>query len=241
MAKLDIPIIFQLWEATSSVSIMRMLAEQAESNISRAIEEANLPGYVTEEVFLDEGFDRYGNIYQFDRTCYSCGSCVGYEPEEVKLEYIHLITQLTRRSAFLTIFGLFEHRMGKCLEYMIKISNHTAKLYGGTIEKTHKVLTEYIGGNSIVDINHLTVIRNIMAHNDGVASNYNKISTQLNKKTDEQKKIIKAINKTKGKGIIVNRFDDVIMNDQFLMYSIDEMEQYIVGLEAAIKAYKSHL
>lgn len=237
MARLDILISFQLWEATSSISIMRMLAEQAENNANRAVEEANLPDFVTRGVFIDEGVDMYGDVYQFKRTYYSCGSCVGYELEEVKSEYIHLITQLTRRSAFLTIFGLFENRMGKCLELMKKISGYTKKLKNGVIENTHTVLTKSIGGNNITDVDHLTVIRNIMAHNDGIASNYKKLSTQRDNITGNQIRLIKSIRRTEGMGITVNPFNGVLMNGQFLMHSIDEIEQYIMKLDAAIQAY----
>jgi len=59
------------------------------------------------------------------------GSCTGYD-DEVFLEYKELITQLTRRSTYLTIFGIFEHRIIGCLKLM-------EKLTGVNIEKKHSI------------------------------------------------------------------------------------------------------
>lgn len=44
MAKLDFLFSVRLWETTSSISMMKMLAEQAETNVERAVAEACEPG-----------------------------------------------------------------------------------------------------------------------------------------------------------------------------------------------------
>ncbi|GKW07656.1 hypothetical protein [Pectobacterium carotovorum] len=239
MARLLLPISIQLWEATASISIMQMLAEQAENNIANAVEKADLPGAVTEGEYMDEGQDEYGEIYTYQQSYYSCGSCVGLDHDEVKSEYKHLIAQLTRRSAFLTIFGLFEHRMSGCLNVMINRSDYRGEIKGGTVEKAHTILTDVIGGKDIVDLDHLTIIRNIMAHGDGVASGYKEILYKKSKKTDREKRLLRAIHRAEyeSSGISVNCVDGVLMDGRFLMYAVGEIKRYVENLEAAVQAY----
>lgn len=236
MAILDFLFSIRLCEATSLVPVIRMLAEQAETNVAHAVKEACKPGAVEEREYEDYNENEYGEVVHIKQTYYSCGSCVSSDYNEVKSKYIHLITQLTRRSTFLTIFGLFEHRMGNCLELMTDLSGHTKKLHGGTVEKTHTMLTDIIGGKEIMDVDHLTIIRNIMAHNDGVATNYNKIASKTSKKTEAEKRQLYAINRANS-GISVNLFNGVLMNDKFLMYAVGEIERYVKSLEAAVQAY----
>lgn len=104
---------------------MKMLVEQAEANISRALIDADKPEAVESGEFPDEQHHEDGRITTLPSTYYSCGSCFGYDEDEVRSEYKHLIVQLTRRSVFLTIFGLFEHRMVDCLALMDDLSSKT--------------------------------------------------------------------------------------------------------------------
>ncbi|MGQ7744591.1 hypothetical protein ACUNDQ_10315 [Pectobacterium brasiliense] len=242
MAKLDFPFSVHLWEAKSSVSIMKMLAEQAENNVDRAVNEADLSGAVSEGTFTDLRTAENGEEYEFERAWYSCGSCVGYDHDEVKAEYKHLIAQLTRRSAFLTIFGLFEHRMRGCLDFMTRESGYVGKLKGGVVEKTHVVLRNAIGGKNIPDVDHLTIIRNIMAHNDGMATDYNRISTDERKKTDSENRLLRAIRRAEKEkaGIAVNLYGDVLMDGNFLMYVVDEITRYVESMETACHAYQKN-
>ncbi|UJR64210.1 hypothetical protein [Dickeya zeae] len=240
MVKLDFPFSVHLWEAKASVSIMQMLADQAENNVARAVNEADLSEFVSEGTFTDLRTTENGEEYEFERSWYSCGSCVGYDHDEVKNEYKHLIAQLTRRSAFLTIFGLFEHRMSGCLDFMLSVSGYTGKLNGGVVEKTHAVLTDAIGGRNILDVDHLTIIRNIMAHNNGVAKDYNRISTYDGKKTDSEKRHLRAIRRVEKEkaGIAVNLYGGVLMDGIFLKYVVDEIDRYIGNMEMACHAYQ---
>lgn len=240
MAKLDFPFSVHLWEAKASVSIMQMLADQAESNVARAVNEADLSGFVSEGTFTDLRTAENGEEYEFERSWYSCGSCVGYDHDEVKAEYKHLIAQLTRRSAFLTIFGLFEHRMSGCLDFMLNVSGYAGKINGGVIEKAHVVLTDAIGGKSIMNVDHLTVIRNIMAHNDGVATDYKRISNYDGKKTGPEKRLLRAIRRAEKEkaGITVNLYGDVLMERGFLRYVVDEITRYVESMETACHAYQ---
>lgn len=133
---------------------MKMLVEQAEANISRALIDADKPEAVESGEFPDEQHHEDGRITTLPSTYYSCGSCFGYDEDEVRSEYKHLIVQLTRRSVFLTIFGLFEHRMVDCLALMDDLSSKTTDKTRKTIEDCHKRLKRNFGGKSIKDVDH---------------------------------------------------------------------------------------
>ncbi|EGK0129393.1 hypothetical protein IOJ69_002979 [Salmonella enterica] len=241
MAKFFISL--QLWGATKSITIMKMLAEQAEANIVRALSDADLPGAVSEGEYDDYHEDDEGNIYRYTVPYFTCGSCSGLDADEVKSEYKLLISQLTRRSAFLTMFGLFEHRMVECLDVMDRLSGEVTDKRFKTVEDCHKRLTGTIGGKGIRDIDHLAAIRNIMAHNDGVAENYHNLLKSNAKKSETQKRDIRAINRAKNEnaGITVNFFNGVLMDDQFLEYVVGEFNRYVSELDAAVRQYQSSI
>lgn len=241
MAKLFFSV--KLWGATSSIPVMKMLAEQAEANISRALSDADKPGGVEMGEFPDERYHEDGSVTKFQRTYYSCGSCVGYDQDEVSSTYKHLIAQLTRRSAFLTIFGLFEHRMVDCLELMDDLSCKTTDKTHKTVEDCHKRLKGNFGGKNIKDVDHLAVIRNIMAHSDGVADNYKILSCKQTKKTDAEKRLLRAIPRAMAEnaGVSITVFDDVLMDDRFLMYAVNEFERYINELSIAVRIYQTQM
>ena len=67
----------KLWKATSSIPVMKMLAEQTEANISRALDDADKPEAVESGEFTDERDNEDGTVTTFQRTYYSCGSCAG--------------------------------------------------------------------------------------------------------------------------------------------------------------------
>lgn len=247
MALLDYLISFQLWDASSSVSVMKMLAEQAEKNVNQSISDANLPGAVKKGTFDEEFEDHEGNVHIFERDYYACGPCIGDDYGEVKSKYIHLISQLTRRSAFLTIFGLFEHRMIDCLKFMISLSGYTDNNKRTNrrekLEDCHAFLTDVIGGKGIADVDHLIILRNIMAHNDGFASKHNEISNRIGKKTESEKRQLRAINRAENEnaGISVNDFDGVLMDKTFLMYVVGEINRYIESLDAAVRRFHKEM
>ena len=233
MANLNFIFSVKIFALTSSISIMKMLAEQAEKNVLLAVQEADEPGAVKENEFEDEGHDENGDSYQYTRTYYSCGSSVGYDYDEVKDDYKFLITQLTRRSAFLTIFGLFEHRINDCLELMINLAKYESELKSlGAIEKAQTILKKGMGKN-IDDVDHLTIIRNIMIHNDGNASGYHKILAKKDKKTEYERRLMSAIKRTKE--VKINDFNGIIMDGEFLTYAVSEFNRYATCLEQAIQ------
>lgn len=233
----------KLWGATASIPVMKMLAEQAEANISRVLNDADKPGTIESGEFQDERHHEDGGVSTYQRTYYSCGSCVGYDENEVKSEYKHLIAQLTRRSAFLTNFGLFEHRMVDCLELMDHLSCKITDKKYKTVEDCHKRLKQNFGGEKIKDIDHLSVIRNIMAHSNGVADNYKILSCKQTKKNDVQKRLLRAIHRAKAEnaGISMTIFNNVLMDKTFLMYVSCEFERYVEELNTAILTYQAQM
>lgn len=158
-------------------------------------------------------------------------------------DIIHLIVQLTRRSVFLTIFGLFEHRMVDCLALMDDLSSKTTDKTRKTIEDCHKRLKRNFGGKSIKDVDHLAVIRNIMAHSDGVAEDYKTLSCKKTKKTEYEKPFLRAIPRAMAEnaGVSINMFNDILMDDRFLMYAVGEFERYVNELNTAVRTYQSRL
>lgn len=236
LAKLDFIFSVHMCAISESISVMRMLAEQAEKNVVLALKEADEQGAVKEHEHEEEAYDQYGESYVRQRTFYSCGSSVGYDYDEVLMTHKFMITQLTRRSAFLTMFGLFEHRMSQCLGFMLELTGFEGKLKGmGPIEKAHSMLKKVIGGKGIADLDHLTVIRNVMAHSDGTAKGYRVTSTRKGRKNSSEKRMLSALRKTKG--ISVNIFDGVLMDEVFLEYAVCEFHRYVNEMEAAVQMY----
>lgn len=233
----------KLWGATASIPVMKMLAEQAEANISLALSDVDKPGAIELGEFPDEKHHEDGRITTFQRTYYTCGSCVGYDENEVKSEYKHLIAQLTRRSAFLTIFGLFEYRMVDCLELMDDLSGKVTNKIHKTVEDCHKRLKQNFDGRNIKDIDHLSVIRNIMAHSDGVADNYKMLSCKQTKKTDSEKRLLRAIPRAiaENAGVSITIFNNVLMDERFLMYVVGEFERYVDELNTAVLTYQTRI
>jgi hypothetical protein len=234
LAKLDFIFSVHMCALNESISVMRMLAEQAEKNVALALKEAD--GSIKEHEYEEEAYDQYGESYVRKRTFYSCGASIDYDHDEVLLTHKFMITQLTRRSAFLTMFGLFEHRISQCLKFMFELTGFEGKLKGmGPIEKAHDMLKRVIGGKGITDLDHLTVIRNVMAHSDGTAEGYREISTRIGKKSTWEKRVLSAIRKTEG--VSVNFLDGVLMDERFLEYAVGDFQRYVGEMEAAVQRY----
>ncbi|MGY2397734.1 hypothetical protein [Pseudomonas sp. SDO5271_S396] len=235
MSNLNLAFSFNIFTLAQSILVMKMLAEQTEKNVLLALKEADEPGAVTEKEFEDEGYDQYGESRPFTNKYYSCGSSFGYDADEVKFEHKFLITQLTRRSAYLTIFGLFEHHIGNCLKFMIDLTKNEEELKSkGTIEKFHYILKQSVGAKDIADVDHLTVVRNIMTHSDGTAKDYNEIRSRKYKKPSE-KRLLRAIDRVEG--VRINQFDGLVMDESFLIYAISEFNRYATSLDTAIQNY----
>jgi hypothetical protein len=219
---------------------MRMLADQAETNVARAVHDADLPGAVTEYEIEQDATDEEGRWHVFFVPYYSCGSCSGYTADEVVGQYKDLISQLTRRSAFLTIFGLFEHRIAGCLDVMDRITGQPEVTKFQTVEHCHRRLKERLGDTGIIDVEHLAVIRNIMAHGDGVAVNYHELVKPNVKRTDYEKRLVKGVERAVNynTGITINARNVLSMDAHFLDYAVGEFARYVTGVDAAIRRYQ---
>lgn len=239
MAKFDFLFCAVVWEATASVSIMNELAEQSEQGISRAVSQSLEPGVVKISEYDDVITDEYGRDHFITRDCYIYGPCAAHCEEDVLQEYNYLISQLTRRSAFLTIFGLFEYHMKQCLELMVSISNYSGKLNDGVIENAHNVLKKGISCKEIQDMNHLIKLRNILAHENGTAVNYHSIKNKSSKKTGPENKLLNAISRLtrENSGVTVNIYNGVLMDDRFLAYAVNDINRYVKAMEQAIQSY----
>lgn len=239
MAKLDFLFCAVVWETTASVRIMHELAEQAEQAISRAVSQSLEPGAVKISEYDDVITDGNGRDHFITRDCYIYGPCADLYEEDVLQEYNYLISQLTRRSAFLTIFGLFEYHMKRCLELMISLSGYSGKLSEGVIENAHNVLKKNISNREIQDVNHLIKLRNILAHENGTAIDYHSVKNKAGKKTCSENKLINAISRLvrENSGVSVNDFNGVLMDDRFLTYAVNDIDRYVKSMEQAIQAY----
>jgi hypothetical protein len=209
---------------------MNMLAEQTESNILSAIDQITENEAIEEQVFEDEDTDQNGQAFQIRHTYYSFGPVSASDREDVIVEYSYLITQLMRRSAYLTIFGLFEARLNKILDMF---ENATGKSSGHRkpIEDSQKLLDATFKDPKVESLNHLMVIRNICAHSDGLAENYNDMLEGNFKIEPKDRRILKAIERTNCNGININFMNAISIDHSFLPYAISEFERYLVHME----------
>lgn len=219
----------------SSISVMKMLVEQAENNILTALKEADYPGAVKESDFQDTEYDHEGKPYTLKKTIYSLGSCIGYDYDEVKLEFKMTITQLIRRSAFLTIFGIFEHRVKNCLDFIDNLEGKKESNIKNPLERAHFFLKEEMGAKQVEDVDHLTIIRNIMIHNDSQAHNYHYLIAKKERKSTFERRLISSIERTKK--VRVTRLNTVIMDEDFLGYAVSEFNRYAKQIDTAIQTH----
>lgn len=237
MAKLPFFFSTALWSASASVPVMKMLADQAEENVARAVSNEMITRISSFGSYDEERYDDFGNcVGTWQRDFFTCGSCYGDDDDEVKAEYKHLITQLTRRSAYLTIFGIFEHRMMECQKLMANLTGSEIKKL--SIENCHKLLKK-IGGNGIADVNHFIVIRNVMAHSDGVAEKYSSLVKSQQFPNESTRRRVNSVTRALNAdcGISISMSNNLIMDRCFLDNAIGEFEQYIGKLENAVRAF----
>lgn len=227
------------WDARMSVGEMRTLAEHTESSICTLLGEINQKDAIQYEHQLIEYDEENISSYNF----FYYDGISGDSESEVKIKYEHLISQLYRRSAFLTIFGTFEYHLDKCLKRMLDISRSSemkSNINKGIPFRAHIILTTVIaaGASTVIEnINHLRVIRNFIAHNNGFINGY---SDLLNSdiRTEKEGGVVLSI----GKGIeaqVLNMdcFDEIFLNDSFLSYTVTELNRYIQQMSDAVEDY----
>lgn len=126
-----------------------------------------------------------------------------------------------------------------CLEVMDNLSGKVTDRHFKTIEDFHKRLTGTMGGRGVKDLDHLAVIRNIMAHNYGVAEDYHDLLKPDAEASALQKRRMRAIRRAMNEnaGIKVDGFNKVLMDSGFLAYSTGEFARYAGELKSAVQLY----
>ncbi|MBZ7707529.1 hypothetical protein [Klebsiella oxytoca] len=227
MAQLGLFFMHPFWDASMCINEMKTLGEHTEESITLLLEEIKQEGVILHEQQFIEYDEGNGSLFE----CYYYKGVSGDSEQEVKLEYEWLISQMYRRSAFLTIFGRFEYNLDKCLLKMLEISNSTetrSERKNGIPARVHKILTTVIAiGTSLVieDVDYLRVIRNHIAHNNAF------IDTSI-----ESKRL--AIEKSERANLLkMNAYNEIILNETFLSHAVDEFERYIKQMTDAVKVY----
>ncbi|MBU2673374.1 hypothetical protein I5654_11935 [Hafnia paralvei] len=238
---------FQLapvWDAVMSVYDIDMLVKHTESSITAAINDVKKTGAVSCDIVecdYDEEHSYYHETYYYLST-------TGDSEQEVIDEYSHLISQMYRRSTFMNIFGLFEYRMNRCRELMIDISKqseHKSISKQGVLQKTHWMLSKIINYNVdkvVNDVDYLRVIRNYITHNNGHLPDFHKVQKKQNRKTQKEKMMLKSVKKATDAGVLqVNQFNDVILNEDFLPFVVNEFSRYSNEMKESIIAYNRRM
>ena len=222
-----------LSELRSALRIMEELAEQAENNIADLIEKAELPGALEISEYEDEVEDEDGQVYCTKTEVYSYGPCSSVFEDEVVLEYKHLISNLNRRSVFLTIYGLFEHHINKLIPDLISISGYAAADRDAILKKINDAFLfrgfEFLQG----DIYHLSGLRNSLANNNGEFAH---VVSELQKGMvleRKQQRSWDSVNYllSKDSGVTLNCFNEVSLSEGFLKYTINEINLYFEQMD----------
>lgn len=122
MAKLRKPFFLALAMTGGAVRRdMMLLVEQTESVIAHTLSEivcdSNvIVGQVCE--YAEDGSEMMVDLYSYKGLS-------GYDESDLKQEYSLLIEQLSRRSTFLTLFGLFEYHLEACGRLMTGMSGYS--------------------------------------------------------------------------------------------------------------------
>ncbi|MDJ0042587.1 MULTISPECIES: hypothetical protein [Pantoea] len=229
MAKLRKPFFLAL--AMTGVSVRRdmmLLVEQTESVIAHTLSDISNDSNVTVgQVFeyAEDGSEMMVNLYSYKGLS-------GYDESDVKEDYGLLIEQLSRRSTFLTLFGLFEYHLEACCRLMIAMSDYSTpfeKMENGTVQKTHRLLKHILAEekeNKASNIEHLLIIRNLLAHNNGMILN------------DRRKCLVRALRRIENdKGGVSSNTMSIQLNASFLPYIVSEFRRYHEQMESAIHSF----
>jgi len=144
--------------------LMRSFITQTEETIQVSIDKFNADGPEQHEIEIDAS----ENIYQYTEIY------MGLDSHSVELGDIFTshFPSLQRRSAFLTLFGTYEHEIDKlCSNYA---KNHETNvnlsdMKGSGLERAHLFIKKVIGLNdsaSFSKLRQIVKLRNACAHND---------------------------------------------------------------------------
>lgn len=230
MAELGNIMRFMVHDAIISITMMKILADEIEGMIKVGVDKIRKPGevrYTEISIPIDEDITITEDVYSYK-------GIFSRDKEETINEYIYKVTQLGRRSAFLTIYGMFEYHLEECCKEIITISKFPLEyndLKGGSLEKTNLVLSKIILAKPISNnakIEHLKSIRNTMAHNNA----------KVRPSDGAQKKALRAMEKIHC-GLSVNEHGDINLDIKFLNHAISEFEIYYQEIDNALIVYTS--
>lgn len=229
MAKLRKPFFLSL--AMTGVCVRRdmmLLVEQTESVIAHTLSDISNDSNVTVGQvieYAEEGSEMMVNLYSYKGLS-------GYDESDVKEDYGLLIEQLSRRSTFLTLFGLFEYHLEACCRLMIAMSDYSTpfdEMKNGTVDKAHRLLKHILAEekkSKASNLEHLLIIRNLLAHNNGMILN------------DSRKSLVRALRRIENdKAGISNDTLSIRLNAPFLPYVVSEFRRYYEQMESAIQSF----
>lgn len=216
-----------LYTMKYSIVVMKNLASETECMINKTIDDYQSScGPKMHVVELDHGVSE---------EYYSYKEYYNRNFEDIDEMYMYTLPYLMRRSAFLTIYGMFEYNISKYCTTLIESIKFPLKLSDlarGTIEKSDVFLTKIIGMKKINNrdndnLKSITQIRHLFTHMDGVVS-------------PEDKKIksaIEKLSKITDKNIISTENNSVSLGDNFLLFSISVIEKYFNEIERSVYYY----
>lgn len=145
-------------------NLMRSFITQTEETIQASIDKFKSEGPEEYEIEIDAS----ENIYQYTEIY------MGLDGHSVELGdiFTSYFPSLQRRSAFLTLFGTYEHEIEKlCFNYAKKHDTNVnlSDIKGSGLERSHLFIKKVIGLNesaSFSTLRKVIKLRNACAHND---------------------------------------------------------------------------
>lgn len=216
---------FPVFDFSLTFDIIETLIIQSESSIEKAITEYKEKG--PEEYVIDISPEE--GLYQ------SIDYYMGLDSSSVELDdmFLEYYPSVFRRSAFLTIFGMFEHEIEKfCNNFARKHQTpiNISDLKGSGFERSHLFIKKLLGMKTsphYSTIRKITKLRNSCAHNDAkYIENDGQNSTLIIELMDAHPDLFKK----DGKQVL-------FMNGALTMV-LDSFKSYLAEVEQALDEYE---
>lgn len=223
---------------SSVMLIMEDLAEQADKNISELVRKAELPGAIEITKWEDVEEDEYGKAHHVPCLYYSYGPCSSSSSaEEVILEYKNLISNIYRRTAFLSIYSFFEHILNRLYEELVDITGYKSTGRLGVFDKINCALNLKKIYINQFHVKELSFIRNSLAHNDGDLKKVVRAIERSEKPSHQELASYEAVKSLSSKcmGVSLSTTHRIYLKDNFLECSIKEISCYFKELKLAFE------
>ncbi|MBA6233975.1 MULTISPECIES: hypothetical protein [unclassified Colwellia] len=203
-------------------NLMQSFISQTEETIQGSIDKFKAEG--PEDLKIE--IDASENIYQYTEIY------MGLDSHSVELDDIFTshFPSLQRRSAFLTLFGTYEHEIEKlCSNYAKKHDTNInlSDIKGNGLDRSHLFIKKVIGLNESVTFSILRKIvklRNTCAHND---------ARYIENDGQEIKEIRSLL--TDQNDIFSEDGKQVLFHNGALKFVLDSFNAYIKEIETALK------